>query len=190
MGYLNGVNYSNYFGWKSFGVKIVTIILVGVAGLCVGRVGTYAYLGAMIGMGCIYLPIGGLSFFHTDVRKREFVSCGMACGLATGFGAPIGATLFSYEISQPNTFWEIQSTWKTFIAASISVVIYSFMNDVYAHGDLSRWVLNSGTLKFDNVIVRNPTYASLPAALIIGVICGLLGAGWVTFNTYYHMFRK
>jgi H+/Cl- antiporter ClcA len=144
----------------------------------------------MIGMGCIYLPIGGLSFFHTDVRKREFVSCGMACGLATGFGAPIGATLFSYEISQPNTFWEIQSTWKTFIAASISVVTFSFMNDVYAHGDLSRWVLNSGTLKFDNVTVRNPTYASLPAALIIGVICGLLGAGWVTFNTYYHMFRK
>ena len=99
MGYLNGVNYSNYFGLKSMVVKVFAIIMVGVAGLCVGRVGTFAYLGAMIGMGCIYLPISGLTFFHTDARKREFVSAGMACGIAAGFGSPIGGTLFSYEIS-------------------------------------------------------------------------------------------
>jgi len=99
MGYLNGVNYSDYFGTTSFLIKISTIIMAGVAGLCVDKVGTYAYLGAMIGMGCLYLPISGLAFFHNDARKREFVSAGMACGIAAGFGSPIGGTLFSYEIS-------------------------------------------------------------------------------------------
>jgi H+/Cl- antiporter ClcA len=190
MGYLNGVNYSDYFGTKSFLIKIATIVIAGVAGLCVGKVGTYAYLGAMIGMGSLYLPISGLAFFHNDARKREFVSAGMACGIAAGFGAPIGGTLFSYEISQPNTFWEIQSTWRTFIAASISVVTYSFMDDVFRHGDISEWVLNSASLKFTNITFQTPTFESLPAAIIIGAVCGLLGAGWVSINTYYNMFRK
>ena len=107
IGYLNGINYSDHFGNTSFIVKVITIILAGVAGLCVGKAGTFVYIGAMIGMGTLYLPIKSFEFFHNDARKREFVSAGMACGIAAAFGSPIGGTLFGFEISQPNTFWEI-----------------------------------------------------------------------------------
>lgn len=190
MGYLNGINYSDFFGTTSFIVKIVSIVLAGVAGLCLGKSGTYAYLGAMIGMGILYLPISGFEFFHNDARKREFVSCGMACGIAAAFGSPIGGTLFGYEISQPNTFWEVQSTWRTFIACSITVVTYSLVYDIWIHGDISEWVLDSASLKFDTVIYPTPTFQSLPAALIIGSFCGILGVIFVSMNTYVHMFRK
>jgi chloride channel 7 len=83
----------------SFAVKIFTIIGAGTAGLCIGKTGTFVYLGAMIGMGVLYLPIKSFEFFHNDVRKREFVSAGMACGMSAAFGAPIGATLFVFELS-------------------------------------------------------------------------------------------
>lgn len=50
-------------------------------------------------MGVLYLPIKNIKYFHIDSRKREFVAAGMSCGIAIAFGAPIGGTLFGYEIS-------------------------------------------------------------------------------------------
>ena len=144
----------------------------------------------MIGMAVIYLPLNNFNYFHTDARKREFVSCGMACGMAAAFGAPIGGTLFGYEISQPNYFWEVQSTWRTFIACSISVVMYSLLQDIYVHGPASEWVLDSATFDFSTVVYPTPTFGSLPGALIIGAVCGLLGALFVSMNTYCGMFRR
>ena len=66
MSYLNGVNIPDFFGPTCLGVKIVTLVLAGVAGLCVGKAGAYPYLGAMIGMAVLYLPIGGFEYFHND----------------------------------------------------------------------------------------------------------------------------
>ena len=97
--YLNGVNNSQWFGLKTFLVKIFAIILSGVGGLCVGKTGTFAHIGAMIGIGVLYLPFEQLKYFHIDARKREFVAAGMSCGMAVAFGAPIGGTLFGFEIS-------------------------------------------------------------------------------------------
>lgn len=67
------------------------------------------------------------------------------------------------------------------------------MDDVFRHGDISTWVLNSGSYKFSSHATSRipaPTFESLPAAIIIGTVCGALGALWVTINTYYHIFRK
>lgn len=57
MAYLNGVNNNSWFGIKTFFIKCIAIILVGAAGLCVGKTGTFAHIGAMIGIGVLYLPI-------------------------------------------------------------------------------------------------------------------------------------
>lgn len=105
MAYLNGINHQQWFGLKIFFVKSIGIILAGVGGLCVGSSGTFAHIGAMIGIGTLYLPISNIDFFHIDSRKREFVSAGLSCGMAIAFGAPIGGTLFGYEISQPNAYY-------------------------------------------------------------------------------------
>jgi H+/Cl- antiporter ClcA len=105
MAYLNGVNNSSWFGLKTFLVKCTSIVLIGVAGIFIGKTGTFAHIGAMIGMGVLYLPIKDIDFFHNDANKREFVAAGLSCGIAAAFGAPISGTLFGYEISQPNTYW-------------------------------------------------------------------------------------
>ncbi len=99
MSYLNGVNNSSWFGLKIYLCKSAGIILAGVSGLCVGNIGTSAHIGALVGMGVLYLPIKNIDFYHIDSRKREFVAAGLSCGMAVAFGAPIGGTLFGYELS-------------------------------------------------------------------------------------------
>ena len=55
--YLNGVNYPDYFGVRTFVTKIVGVILAVVGGLIVGKEGPLAHIGANIGAFCTYLPI-------------------------------------------------------------------------------------------------------------------------------------
>jgi chloride channel 7 len=190
IGYLNGINFSDFFGTTCLIVKIITLITAGVAGLCVGKAGTYPYLGAMIGMGVLYLPIRGFEYFHNDAHKREFISCGMSCGIAAAFGAPIGGTLFGFEISRPNSFWEVSTTWRTMLACCLAVISYSLMKDCFHPLKIENWVLNSATLQFSDVTYPNPTVLTLPTALIVGSICGLLGAAFVYLNTLVQMFRR
>ena len=127
------------------------------------------------------------------MSKREFVTCGLSCGLAAAFGAPIGATLFGYEMSKPNTFWEVKSTWRTMLSCCIAVMVYALMRDllhVKELGNIQNWVLNASTLKFEDSTYPAPTIASLPTALIIGIICGCAGAFFIWANTYVVIFRQ
>ena len=55
--YLNGVNYPNYFGFKTFITKVVGVILAVVGGLIVGKEGPLAHIGANLGVFCTYIPI-------------------------------------------------------------------------------------------------------------------------------------
>lgn len=184
IGYLNGVNFTNFFTTTCLIVKIITLILAGVAGLAVGKAGTFPYLGAMIGMGVLYLPIRGFEYFHNDANKREFISCGLSCGIAAAFGAPIGGTLFGFEISRPNTFWEVRSTWRTMLACCIAVICYSLIRDCFHPGSIDNWVLNSATLKFEDAKYPAPTIQCIPTAIFLGLFCGGLGAFWIWANTY------
>jgi chloride channel 7 len=106
MCYLNGINNNDWFGLEMFAVKTVAVVLAGASGLCVGKTGTFPHIGAIVGLSVIYLPLKNFEFFHVDTMKREFVSAGLSCGMAIAFGAPIGGTLFGYEISQPNFYYQ------------------------------------------------------------------------------------
>ena len=49
MAYLNGVNYPNFFSYETLAVKIFGLCLAVSAGLCVGKEGPLAHIGAVIG---------------------------------------------------------------------------------------------------------------------------------------------
>jgi hypothetical protein len=59
IGYLNGVDIPNFYGTKALLIKIAAILMAGCSGICVGKTGQFPYLGAIIGMAIIYLPING-----------------------------------------------------------------------------------------------------------------------------------
>jgi H+/Cl- antiporter ClcA len=63
MGYLNGVNYPNYIGLRTLFVKIFGTSLAVAAGLCVGKEGPLAHIGAIVGHSVLYLPFDFLKKF-------------------------------------------------------------------------------------------------------------------------------
>ena len=186
--YLNGVNYPRILGFETLVVKIFGVIFAVIGGLCVGKEGPLAHIGANIGAVIPYLPIPRFEYLRNDRKKRELISAGVSAGVSTAFGAPIGGALFAYEMSKPNTFWKFSVLWKSFFTCSIAV----FSVAIYAQCMKGNASLNVKPveLKFGGVFVESPDISSIPAAVILGIVCGLLGAGFVAVNMRVNKLRK
>ena len=88
-------------------------------------------MGSIVGQMSAYLPIGFTKYFRNDFEKRKLMSVGIAAGVSAAFGAPIGGSLFAYEISKPNSFWSFSLTWKVFFASTMSTFILSLFKQLY-----------------------------------------------------------
>ena len=120
MGFLNGVIYPEFIHVKTLFTKIVGVMFAVAAGLCGGKEGPLVHIGSNVGVMTLYLPFKYCKYFQNDHEKRKFIAVGLAAGVAAAFGAPIGGSLFAYELSKPNTFWSFSLTWRVFFACSMS----------------------------------------------------------------------
>ena len=189
MGMLNGIVYPNCIGYRTLFTKVFGVALAVAGGLKVGKEGPLAHIGANIGIISLYLPLGFNKYFRNDIVKREVMAAGAAAGVAAAFGAPIGGALFGYEISNPANFWSFDLLWKTFFCTSTTCFLLNFLITVYHSGTLG--IVNGGIIKFGEFQKRNFTFASLIPFVIIGIICGILGAIYVQVNSVWmSKFRK
>lgn len=146
MGYLNGINYPDFIGINTLFVKVIGLGLAVSSGLCVGKEGPLAHIGAILGHCTLYLPLPFMAYFRNDVNKREIAAAGAAAGVAAAFGSPIGGSLFAYEISRPSTFWSFDLTWRIFFCSSISTFVLNILSSVKRGDDLR--IMNAGLIKF------------------------------------------
>jgi chloride channel 7 len=189
MGLLNGVNYTDAISFKTLLVKCLGTLFAVCGGLCIGKEGPLVHIGANIGVMCCFAPMLLSRYMQNDVVKRQMMACGASCGVSVAFGAPIGGALFSYEISKPNTFWTFSMLWRVFTATSVATFTLSLLQTLITGSPLS--LSDSGALKFGHVTDENEnTMLDLPAAIIIGVITGLLGALFIRVSLSTGMYRK
>jgi H+/Cl- antiporter ClcA len=127
MGMLNGVLYPDYVSLKVLFVKLFGLGFAVSGGLCAGKEGPLVHMGSIAGIMTAYIPMDIFKYFRNDFEKRKLMAAGIAAGVSAAFGAPIGGSLFAYEISKPSTFWSFSLTWKVFFAASISTFILSIL---------------------------------------------------------------
>jgi H+/Cl- antiporter ClcA len=130
MGMLNGVNYPDFISVRALGVKLFGLAFAVSGGLCAGKEGPLVHMGSIAGYMIAYIPFPVFRYFRNDFEKRKLMSAGIAAGVSAAFGAPIGGSLFAYEISKPSTFWSFSLTWKVFFAASISTFILSILKQM------------------------------------------------------------
>ena len=94
-------------------------------------------------------------------------------------------------MSKPTVFWTFDMIWKTFICCSVAVLVLAVLQTL-ASGDLSDGFRGS-TIKFGNQIA-NDTYENsfevVPAAFVIGLVGGALGALFVNVNFRMIPLRK
>lgn len=188
MGLLNGINYPNAIGVRTFVVKIFGTICAVSGGLTIGKEGPLAHIGANVGALICHLPFKGFYTLRNDVIKRQMIAAGASAGVSAAFGAPIGGALFSYEISKPNTFWTFSMLWRVFAACSICTFLLGIYNSLWTG---STFTLNdTGALKFGKLDDEESSLLDIPAAIIIGVVCGLLGSFFIYVNINLSMLRK
>jgi H+/Cl- antiporter ClcA len=130
MGMLNGVLYPDYVSLKVLLVKLFGLGFAVSGGLCAGKEGPLVHMGSIVGIMTAYIPMDIFKYFRNDFEKRKLMAAGIAAGVSAAFGAPIGGSLFAYEISKPSTFWSFSLTWKVFFAASISTFVLSILKQL------------------------------------------------------------
>ena len=63
IGYFNGVNLPKIFSFETFFTKIFGTIFAVTGGLCIGKEGPLAHIGASVGIIVLYLPLPRLEYF-------------------------------------------------------------------------------------------------------------------------------
>lgn len=188
MGLLNGINYPDVIGIKTLFVKVVGTTLAVSGGLCIGKEGPLLHIGAIIGCMMCFLPFQGIRCLQNDVSKRQMIAAGGAAGVAAAFGAPIGGALFTYEISKPNTFWTFSMLWRVFFGTALAVFTLSLFTSLDLHAPLG--LSDTAILKFGTLQAQASSFLDLPAAIAIGLFCGLLGTLFVWTSSNLGIYRK
>ena len=101
-----------------------------IGGLCVGKEGPLAHIGANIGVAVLYLPLPKFEYFRNDTVKRCLLAAGTSAGVSAAFGAPVGGALFAYECSKPNTFWKFSVIWKVYFSCATAVITMAFLSSL------------------------------------------------------------
>lgn len=188
MAYLNGINYPKFFGYRTLFVKTFGLCLAVSAGLCVGKEGPLAHIGAIIGHAVVYLPVHGLKKFRNAIDKREIACAGAAAGVSAAFGSPIGGTLLIYEVSRPSSFWSFELTWKIFFASSISTFVLNVMSAI-KRGETVH-ITNAGLIKFGSYISAPYELQDFPFFIILGICGGVLGSFFNFINQQVNVLRR
>ena len=99
-------------------------------GLCIGKEGPLAHIGANIGVIIAYLPLPYFLALRNDKNKRHLIAAGTSAGVAAAFGSPVGGALFTFELSKPAHFWTFTVTWKVFMSCATSVFTLAICHDL------------------------------------------------------------
>jgi chloride channel 2 len=134
-----------------------------IAGLPIGREGPFIHMSA-----CVASKLSKMKCFEdidkNQALKRTMYSAAVAAGMTAAFGAPMGAIMFSIEVS--TTYYMVSNLFKGFFCVSFTILVYKVFE-------------MCGLLT-----LYEPTSYPMAIAVdyeiflfaILGIICGIIGA--------------
>jgi chloride channel 2 len=98
-------------------------------------------------------------------------SAAVAAGMTAAFGAPMGAIMFSIEVS--TTYYMVSNLFKSFFCVTFSIIIYKVleMMDLLTLYQATEYPMS---IKIDHEVFL---------FAILGIICGILGAVFIQVMT-------
>jgi chloride channel 7 len=185
-------------------VKYVACLLAVGSGLPAGPEAPMIHLGAMVGRqvsahDSFIVTIGGylpwveriFEKYRNEKDARDFVTAGTAAGVASAFGAPVGGVLFALE--EISSSWSPSLTWKVFltsmVAASVTCMIISAHAMAEDHLAFIGTIQRSSIEFYQGETSSNNLFVLLPAT-VIGLVAGVIAAGFTGANLYLIGLRK
>lgn len=188
--YLNGVRIWRVVRLKTMLVKASGILFAVASGLPVGKEGPMIHSGSAIASGIstgksslLKWDTGFFKEFRSDAYKRAFITAGAAAGVGAAFGAPIGGIIFAIE--EVGSFWNIELTVMVFVCAAIA----PWTLQLLMHPDGLESGKVSGLIDF-GLISGSYSYKDIPFLIVLGILCGGLGAIFIHINVLITKWRK
>ncbi|XP_032824019.2 chloride channel protein 2-like isoform X2 [Petromyzon marinus] len=180
---LRGVVLKEYLTLKTFVAKVVGLSCSLGSNMPLGKEGPFVHVASV----CATLLSKFMSFFggiyQNESRHIEMLAAACAVGVGCSFAAPVGGVLFSIEVT--STYFAVRNYWRGFFAATISAFIFRV---------LAVWNNDAETITAlfkTNFRIDFPfDLQELPAFVVIGISCGLVGALFVYFNRRIVLFFR
>lgn len=102
-----------------------------------GKEGPLAHIGAVVGAAVLYLPYAPFALFRNERAKREIACAGAAAGVSAAFAAPIGGSLFVYELTKGCNFWNFDLMWRLFYTSCVGTFTLNIFSSLWKGKDLS-----------------------------------------------------
>jgi chloride channel 2 len=164
---LGGSHLAHFLDLRVGAFKWLGLVAAQAAGLSVGREGPFVHLAACVAAALWRLPYFRGSFARSESMRRQLLAAAIAAGVTAVFGVPIGATLFSIEVTA--TYLLVSNFWRSLIGA----VVCRFAFDIIT------WLRNDTAFHPTAFPVRAELSGEIAAVVVLGVICGGLGAVFV-----------
>eukprot|EP01083_Nonionella_stella_P077906 212957_1 len=172
---LSGIFIRGYLSLRTLFAKIVGLVLAVSSGLPVGLEGPSVHISAAIGHLLQRVP------FFRNLDKTQVLSAACAGGIASCFGAPIGAVLFSIEVT--SSFYRVSNYWASF-CCSITAASMAYIFEVLHPTSL--------LLFHAEFVSDRETFElwEIPVFCCLGVAGGLLGSFIVKIHSSFVKFRR
>lgn len=176
---LAGISIYKYLSFNTLLAKIFGLFFAIGSGLFVGREGPFVHISAAVANNLAKLPYFKRLHSKNTFRKQILATAG-GIGITATFGTPIGGCLYSIETM--STFFAVSAFWKAFFCSFICGVVFH----VYGHAIMPEggWTITAFTG------THNQITQEIFAFMILGGICGVLGALHVKYIEFLLIFRK
>eukprot|EP00928_Gymnodinium_smaydae_P070448 TRINITY_DN5427_c0_g6_i2.p1 TRINITY_DN5427_c0_g6~~TRINITY_DN5427_c0_g6_i2.p1 ORF type:complete len:744 (-),score=164.91 TRINITY_DN5427_c0_g6_i2:61-2292(-) len=166
---LGGFNMPEVLDFNTLCIKIVGLSLSVASGLSCGKEGPLVHIACCWSNCCSKLFS---RYANNEAKQRELLSTAAAAGVSVAFGAPLGGVLFSLE--EVSTMFPSRTMVRSFFAAVVAALSLFWWNHALAG--------EAKLTMFEAPYTKPPGFAEYPVFVLIGVIGGVVGAGFVHWN--------
>lgn len=176
---LFGHKMMHWFTLKALAVKSFGLTAVVSAGMPIGKEGPFVHLAA-----CIVANLSWKQF------ERASGNCGavsylllaaVAVGVGTTFSAPLGGVIFALELMLPQVY-DMTAYLGCFVASVAGAIVYTTLKTTMAGGRTLEALLSTDVLPGEGAVSSWPM-CKLGVEMLLGAICGLLGASFVKLHS-------
>jgi chloride channel 7 len=167
------------FSLKTYLIKLVGLSFSVGCGLWLGKVDVH--ISVILTVLLLKLPLFK-NINESEEDRYQMLVCGSCVGLSVNFGVPVSAVLFGLELC--GSYYRSRIYMKAIFVSTFSAFFARWLSATLAGKDhLTVWL---------NVKIASPgwKYNEIPAFLILGALCGLLGTLFVVWNEQMIKIKK
>ena len=175
---LAGISIYKYLSINTLIAKILGLFFAIGSGLFVGREGPFVHIAAAVANNLAKFNYFKRLHVKNTFRKQILATAG-GIGITSTFGTPVGGCLYSIETM--STFFAVGAFWKAFFCSFICGIVFHVYGKAIGSGE---WTITeySG--------VHNDITVEIFAFMVLGGICGIVGALHVKYIEFLLIFRK